>query len=163
VAQLRIIEKLSQADTQAVYMIAEKLKKAVMENSTAHVAMYAPLLTNSANISILADTTIFDKKFYAKAMDMVASGPGYAGHNMAVLLRKLHDPTSLDYVFEHFSSSDNPRIRNLLISILDGFEHEQNPTVRAKVSTWLRDKQATEKSPVVERSIRENLKRFNKK
>ncbi len=163
VAQLRVMEKLSQGDTNAVYIIANKLKKAVVENSTAQVTIYAPLLTSIENITILSDTTVFNKKFYSKAIDMVATGPAYASHNMAVLLQKLHDPRMLDYVFEHFTKSENARLRNLLISILEGFQQERNKPVREKIVNWLKEKQKTEKSPLVERSIREKIKKLNEK
>lgn len=161
VAQLRIMEKLSRADTNAVYMIADKLHKAVMNGSSAQVALYAPLLTSNESITVLSDTTIFDNDFYDKAITMVASGPSYASHNMAVLLRKLHDPRALNYVFAQFAKSDNPRVRNLLLSILEGFEQERNKPVREKIINWLKENQTREKSPVVQRSIRESIKRFN--
>jgi len=144
-------------------MIADKLNKAVMDGSSAQVALYAPLLASNENITVLSDTTIFDDEFYDKAINMVSGGPSYAGHNMAVLLRKLHDPKALIYVFAQFAKSDNPRVRNLLLSILEGFEQERNKPVREKIINWLKENQTIEKSPVVQQSIRESIKRFNKK
>ncbi|MCL4540404.1 MAG: hypothetical protein M1378_12550 [Bacteroidetes bacterium] len=163
-AELKIRQVLLGGGTLAMKIVADSLRRAVLENRNATAATYALVLSDFPQLYLFSSSasysSIFNDPFYEKACRLLHSGSDKESGYMATLLHNLQDARCLKYVFDAFRRARSETSKGLCLYVIDAFAGNSSTQLRQQVNSRLESLESQPSSAQLKSAVEQTRIKF---